>query len=112
MSDERSTSWTPATAEAVRAIVQRDLADCDAVQTAVFNRYSVDPHPEPIVRYGQIETVIVVAQKGNEVLYWEDIEEGFNTSPVDDQGRIAEHWCNQDTLGVALNCWIEGRSRR
>jgi hypothetical protein len=99
MSDERSASWTPATAAAVRAIVHRDLADCDAVQTAVFNRYSVDPHPEPIVRYGQIDTVIVVAQKGYKVLYWEDIEEGFNSSPVDDQGRIAEHWCNQRHIG-------------
>lgn len=107
MDGHRSASWTSATAEAVSTIIGRDLAECDGMQAAVFNRYSVDPHPRPIVRYGQIESVIVVAQKGNEVIYWEDVEEGFNASPVDDQGKIVEHGCNQDSLGVALNRWIE-----
>jgi hypothetical protein len=58
-----------------------------------------------------METVIVVARKGKEVIYWEDVEEGFNLSPVAEDGRILEHWCNQDELGLALNAWVEGRTR-
>jgi hypothetical protein len=95
----------------VNQIVQKDLAACDAEQKAAFDRYSVEPHSVHIFRYGRIETVVVVARKGNEAVYWEDVEEGFNMSPVDDQGTIVEHRCNQDTLGVALNRWIEGRPR-
>ena len=42
-------------------------------------------------------------------MYWEDVEEGFNISPLTPDGRVLEHWCNQDDLGIALNHWIEGR---
>ena len=110
MGDEGTAKWSPARVEAVDEIVQQDLAACDAEQEAAFHRYSVEPHAAPILRYGRDEEVIVVARKGNEVLYWEDVEEGFNTSPVDDKGTVLEHSCNQDTLGVALNRWIEDRS--
>ena len=35
------------------------------------------------------EHVIVVARKGSEVIYWEDVEEGFNLSNVSDTGEIS-----------------------
>ena len=72
--------------------------------------FEVEPYATPIVRYGQPESVIIVARRDNEVIYWEDVEEGFNASPVDENGTILEHWCNQDQLGHALNAWVEGRS--
>ena len=28
-----------------------------------------------------------------------------------EQAAVFEHWCNQDDLGLALNCWIKGRTR-
>jgi predicted esterase YcpF (UPF0227 family) len=61
------------------------------------------------VRYGVNESVVVVARKGDEVIYYEDVEEGFNVSPISQEGRILEHWCSQDELRFALNAWIEGR---
>jgi hypothetical protein len=45
------------------------------------------------------------------VIYWEDIEEGFNLSPIAPNGHILEYWCNQDPLQVALNAWVEGRAQ-
>jgi hypothetical protein len=101
--------WQPATVDEVRQIVNQDLKACDAEQLAAFQKYSVQLDVAPIVRYGKRECVIVVARKANEVIYWEDVEEGFNLSPVDAEGQILEHWCNQDDLGLALNHWIEGR---
>jgi hypothetical protein len=103
--------WKPASIEEVGSIINRDLADCDAKQREVFERYKVAPYPAPIVRYGEMESAVVVARKGNEVIYWEDVEEGFNISLVTPDGRICEHWCNQDDLGLALNTWISGRER-
>jgi len=39
---------------------------------AVFQQYSVEPLLAPIVRNGKEESVVVVARKSNEVIYWEE----------------------------------------
>ncbi len=101
--------WRPATIDEVRKFVRADLEKCDPQQIAVFRQYSVDPYFAPIERYGKLEKVVVVAYNSGEVMYWEDVEEGFNTSPVGADGHVLQHWCNQDDLGTALNQWIEGR---
>lgn len=110
MSDEISMGWRPATVEEVKKIVQEDLAVCDQEQIAAFERYAIEPYCAPILRYGKEELVVVVARRGNAAIYWEDVEEGFNLSPLASDGRILEHWCNQDRLGIALNAWIEDRT--
>jgi hypothetical protein len=101
--------WRPATIEEVQRIVEQDLKTCDAEQVRAFKQYAIEPYIASIFRYGKEEGVVVVARKGDEAIYWEDVEEGFNVSPVDSEGNIIEHWCNQDELGFALNAWIEGR---
>jgi hypothetical protein len=101
--------WQPATIEEVQQIVVRDLKDCDAEQLAAFEKYRVEPFSAPIVRYGQTERVVVVARNGDQVIYYEDVEDGFNVSPISPDGRVLEHWCNQDELRFALNAWIEER---
>jgi hypothetical protein len=102
--------WQPATVEAVKKIIEDDLTACDDEQIAAFERYAVEPYLVPILRCGKMERVVVVARRGAEVIYWEDVEEGFNLSPVTPDGRILEHCCNQDALSLALNAWIEGRA--
>jgi len=101
--------WQPATIEEVNKIVTRDLTACDADQLAAFNKYSIEPFSATIARYGETESVVVVARNGDQVIYWEDVELGFNVSPISPDGRVLEHWCNDDELGFALNAWIEGR---
>lgn len=95
--------WKPATVEAVKKIIEGDLPACDDEQVAAFKKYAVEPYPAPISRYGKMQSVVVVARRRDEVIYWEDVEEGFNLSPVASDGRILEHWCNQDELRLALN---------
>ena len=51
---------------------------------------------------GLIEDVYVVARRGDEVMYYEDVEEGFNISPAPSDGMPLMHWCYQDDLQVAL----------
>jgi hypothetical protein len=101
--------WQAATIQEVQRIVERDLKTCDAEQSDAFKRYAIESYSASILRYEKKESVVVVAQKDDEVIYWEDVEEGFNVSPLDSEGNILEHWCNQDELGIALNAWIEGR---
>jgi hypothetical protein len=101
--------WQPATIEEVNEIVARDLKEFDAEQLVAFERYRLEPFSAPIVRYGKTERVVVVARNGDQVIYYEDVEDGFNVSPISPDGRVLEHWCNQDELRFALNAWIEGR---
>ena len=103
--------WEPATVEEVKNIVNGDLANCDEQQIETFRRYAIEPYAAPILRYGEMEKVVVVARKGEEVIYWEDVEEGFNASLISEDGRVLQHWCNQDELRQALNAWIDGRER-
>jgi hypothetical protein len=109
--ESQNMKWHPATIEEVKVIVHGDLAECHAEQAAVFERYRVEPYLASLVRYGKLDNVVVVARRGAEVIYWEDVEIGFNLSSVANDGTILEHWCNQDDLGLALNCWIKGRTR-
>lgn|SRR5690554_2934953 len=44
----------------------------------------------------------VVAIFGNEVIYYNDIEEGFNISPYETYGHIKEYWCNQSELNWTI----------
>jgi hypothetical protein len=99
------------TPDEVKEIIQRDLADCDDEQVTVFSKYAVEPYLAPILRYGEMDKVFVVARKGDEVIYWEDVEDGFNVSTISQDGQIFQHFCNQDELRFALNAWIKGRGR-
>jgi hypothetical protein len=45
----------------------------------------------------------VVAIFGNEVIYYNDIEEGFNISPYETYGHIKEYWCNQSELNWTIS---------
>jgi hypothetical protein len=99
--------WKASSIEDVRRIVQDDLANCDPRQTAVFEKYRVGPHYAPIARLGGVDHVVVVAKKENQVIYWEDIEEGFGVSQVDTDGKITEQDCNQNDLSLAINAWIQ-----
>jgi hypothetical protein len=98
--------WRPATIEEVEEIVTADLTKCNPQQTSTFRKYAVEPFRARILRDCEQESVVVVAQNSKEVLYWEDVEEGFNISPAASDGSILEHWCIQDDLATALNRWI------
>lgn len=101
--------WQPATVDEVNKIVARDLKTCDAEQLVAFKTYQVEAFSAPIMRYGKMESVIVVARNRNQVIYYEDVEHGFNVSPISSNGTVLEHWCNHDELRFALNAWIDGR---
>jgi hypothetical protein len=62
-----------------------------------------------IVRHGKTESIVVVARNGEQVIYYEDVEDGFNVSPISPDGRVLEPRCNRDELRLALNAWIDGR---
>jgi hypothetical protein len=87
-------------------MIARDLPRWDSAQRALWEACRISPRIAPLRRYGKVEHVFVVAERSGEAIYWEDVEEGFNVSPIGTSGEILEHWCNQDTLAWALNRWL------
>jgi hypothetical protein len=72
--------WHPTTVDAVKKIIEGDLKECDDEQVSAFKKYAVEPYAAPILRYDEMGNAVVVARRGDEVIYWEDVEEGFNLS--------------------------------
>ena len=100
------TTWTPISLDELEALIQVELNECSDELRGVFTKFRVPAYLAPLERYGKLGEVFVVARRGDEVLYYEDVEEGFNFSPVDLNGRVLEHWCNQDELRFALVHWL------
>ncbi len=87
-------------------IAAADLAECTPAEIEQFHKHKILPVVVPILRFGQQETVVAIARKGNELLFWEDVEEGFVISPLSPDGIIVDYNVNQDTLSLALRYWL------
>lgn len=98
--------WKPITRAELEELIQEQLDECELEQKATFEKYRVLLRQAPIERYGKLEHVFFVARNNDEVMYYEDVEEGFNFSPINADGKILEHWCNQDELKHALWHWM------
>ena len=81
--------WTPASADDVASIVARELSQCPKALIELFNSIGVPPRSVSILRSGVTESVFVVAERNGTVIYYEDVEEGFNISPLAEDGSIA-----------------------
>ncbi|WP_439892914.1 hypothetical protein ACS7SF_23595 (plasmid) [Ralstonia sp. 25C] len=86
----------------LEALLANELEHCTGAQREFFALHSVAPHAVPIRRLNAIDEVYVVAVFGADVLYYEDVEEGFELAQLDAEGMIPEHRCNQFDLAQAL----------
>ena len=96
-------TWHPVTVKELEALIAAQLGDCSLEQQQLFERCKVALRLVPIDRGGNIESVFVVAQARDLVMYYEDVEEGFNISPLSPDGAIAspgyEQWELRHALG-------------
>jgi hypothetical protein len=98
-------AWKPISLGELQKELVRQLAECAPAQLEAWERYRVEPFRVLIMRAGMPEQVFVVAQKDREVMYYEDVEEGFNVSRLTAEGGILAPGHNQDELRVALRRW-------
>ena len=97
---------TPISQAALIDIVAQDLAKCSDEVRAYYGRVAVPAAKWTQHSYGEKGAGFwVVAVEGDCVLWYNDIEEGFNVSKFREWGVIPddEYWCNQDELESALN---------
>ncbi|HRE18818.1 MAG TPA: hypothetical protein PLW86_17395 [Rhodocyclaceae bacterium] len=92
----------PISVAELEAIVTNQLAECTASQQAAFAQYRVPFYQLPLHRFGQIETAFVVAHLPNGILYFEDVEEGFEISSLGKDGALPDQGCSQFELRHVL----------
>jgi hypothetical protein len=98
--------WIPISQPDFESLLREELEECFSEERVLFERSRIDVERRPFATKTYLESAFVVASRGDEIMYYNDIEGGFNTSAVDNDGAILEYWCNQDTLQAALHTWL------
>jgi len=89
-------TWSPFTREELEALIAKQLPSLTVEQRELYDRIKVPLRSVSILRFGSLESVYVLAQRGNTAIYYEDVEDGFNISDLAPDGSIAtpgfEQW--------------------
>ena len=96
--------------ERLLAQIIEDLAIAHPEDRAAYERVAVEPQLMPILNDPRHQEVWVVAKFEDQALFYDDVEGGFNVSPVVD-GNLIEAGYSQDPLGGAIHTWHELRER-
>lgn len=98
-------SWAPLSLDELKALLAHELDACSADQRALFERCAIGPTKWALHPWGDEGGGFwVVAVDGTRVLWFNDIEEGFNVSTFVVAGTIPDdqYFCTQDELTYAL----------
>jgi hypothetical protein len=90
-------TWQPATREEVEALLSEELSALHPAHLARFEAMRVTPR-RVAVTSAPGEYVYVVAEFQGKVLYFSDVEDGWELEALDDSGGITERGCNQFEL--------------
>jgi len=94
--------WKPISESDLQILIHEELAKCSAGQRDLFNRIKVNPYKVSIHRLGIVESVFVIAKLPDGVVYFEDVEEGFEIGNIREDGVIAMQGCSQFELRHVL----------
>ncbi|MBN1009126.1 hypothetical protein [Amphritea pacifica] len=97
-------AWEPISEEELRSDIEDALDRMSLEQRKIWDVIKIEPkkwHQEPWGNEGG--GFWVVALIGDRVIWYNDIEDGFNQSTYTEYGRINEYWCCQDELEWAVD---------
>ena len=97
--------WKPISKESLQELIANGLQDASPEDREFFSRAAVIPTKWQLSPWGDLGGGFwVIAVMNDRVLWYNDIEEGFNVSRFAVPGTIpsTEYWCNQDELRWAL----------
>ena len=98
-------NWGPISREDLDELVANQLGAATPDERALFARMAVPPTKWRLSPWGDLGGGFwVLAVMEDRVLWYNDIEDGFNVSRFAVPGTIpaTEYWCNQDELRWAL----------
>jgi hypothetical protein len=98
-------NWEPISRESLGRLIVKELAEARPEDQALFTSAAVEPAKWQLSPWGDLGGGFwVVAVMEDRVLWYNDIEDGFNVSHFVTFGTIpsTEYWCNQDELRWAI----------
>ena len=96
-------SWAPLTEASLSDLIHAAQRRMTAAQGRLWEAIRMPPQKWKQTPYGDEGGGFwVVAVIGSRVVWYNDIEEGFNWSHYTVPGEIGEYWCNQDDLEHAV----------
>jgi len=91
--------WNPISETGISDIINRERSELTSESSNLWEMIRISPQKWEETSYGKAgHGFWVVALYGNGVVWYNDIEEGFNISSWIKFGKIEEYFCNQDSL--------------
>ena len=92
-------NWRPITEEEIWDKINSSYERMNPQQTRLWEVIRIDPEKWQQHPWGDKGNGFwVVAVLGKTVVWYNDIEDGFNRSRYTKYGEIDDYWCNQDEL--------------
>ena len=101
-------TWKPISNSEFVQLFEEQYAELGVADRERFDAVRVPAFKATIKRSAQAgdENVFVVARAGDGVLYFDDVEYGFNISRIDSNGKILNRGGSQNTLKEAVQQWL------
>lgn len=99
--------WQPIDLDALLERIAQGVARMSIPELRLWEAIKIEPtkwiqHP-----FGNMgDGFWVIAIIGSTVIWYNDIEDGFNRSSYTHVGQIDDYWCNQDELEITLRYLI------
>ena len=95
-------SWEPISEVALWDDINNAVDRMSLEQKRTWEAIKVLPEKWQETTYGGSDGFWIVAIIGHSVVWYNDIEDGYNQSIYTKYGRIDEYWCNQSRLEWAV----------
>jgi len=82
-------SWQAISESELDALISEQLLACSLEQRQLFDCIKVPLAAVPVAGSDSVDVFFVVAKKGDTVIYYQDIEEGFNLSTLTPDGQLS-----------------------
>ena len=100
--------WEPYSRIEIEALINQSESEMNEKELRLWNAIKVPPEKWKEKTYGNEGGGFwVVALMGKSVLWYNDIEEGFNSSNFNEYGEISEYYCNQDELTHIIRRFVQ-----
>jgi len=96
-------NWTPITIEKIYSLILETEKELHGDILTFWQSIKISPEKWNEETYGKEGGGFwVVGLIGKKVIYYNDIEDGFNVSDFENHGTIDEYVCNQDKLTLTI----------
>ena len=96
-------SWEPITKDELEKEIEAQCSQLSQAELSYFRNIRVPLRPVKIDRWGKLEEVFIIAETGGLIVFYEDIEEGFEITKLNQKNAISEYGANQYTIQHVVN---------